>query len=118
MLIADRAGRGVDHADRVVVVVGNDQGLAVGGDIEAAGVGLHSKTDALVGVGTAVAQGDHPGRGEGAAALDIDIDRVIVAAGGVERIAVRSPDQSDMGVRLLDDLGQLGIRLIGARHVV
>src|SRR3981081_4212358 len=54
VLVADGSCCGVDHADRIVVVVGHDKRLAVGGNAHAAGVRLDTETDALA----AVPQGD------------------------------------------------------------
>src|SRR4051812_20234114 len=45
-----RARGGVDHADGVVIVVGNDQSLAISRDSQAAGIGLNADAHALAGV--------------------------------------------------------------------
>src|SRR5262249_52963449 len=113
VLIADRFRHRVDHTDRVVVVVDDYQGLAVGGDAQTAGVGLDPQPDALI-----VAQGDlRPRRDEGASALVVDIDGVVVPARGIKRVSVRREDEANMGVRLADHLGERGLGLVGAGHV-
>jgi hypothetical protein len=83
VLVPDGAGRGVDHADRIVVVVGDDQRGAVVGDADAAGVGPDvercREADALIGM----TQCNLGRRGPGAARLGVDIDRVVRATRGV-----------------------------------
>jgi len=41
---------GVDHADGIVIVVGDDQGLAISRDSQATGIGLNADADTLAGV--------------------------------------------------------------------
>ena len=98
--------------------MGRDQRPAVGRDAQTGGLGLNAETDARVAMGAAVAQSDRPRRRQAAAALGVDIDGVIVAPGGIERIAIRCPHEADVGICLLDDLDQHGFGLVGARHVV
>src|SRR4030095_8107536 len=106
-LVADAAGAGVDHADRVVVVVSDNQRLAVGGEAQAAGVGLYVNADAFV-AGTAggargdVSQSNGRGSREAVAALGVDVHRVVTAARGIERVAIRREHEANMRVRLLD----------------
>ena len=93
MLVPDRACLGVDHADRIVVVVGDDERAAVGGDVHPAGVGLHVDADAAVpraagGARRIVAEGNRRRRSEAVAALRIHVHRVVIAAGGVECVPV------------------------------
>src|SRR6516225_1898339 len=59
-----------------------------------------------------------PRRDEGACALVVDIDGVVVPARGIKRVAVWREDEANMGVRLLDHLGERGLGLVGAGHVV
>src|SRR2546428_392438 len=82
---ANDAGCGVDHAVRVVVVVGDDQRVAVGGDAHAAGVGPDTEADAPVGM----PQRHRGRRAPDAARPGIDIDLVVRTARGVERVAIR-----------------------------
>ena len=119
MLVADGACCSVDDADRIVVVVGDDQRRAIGGDAKAAGVGLNAEADAFVAraadrAGREVAERNRRRRREAAAAPRVDVDRIVVAAGGIERVAVRSKDQPDVRVGLLEDLRQPRRRAIRA----
>ncbi len=118
MLVPDRVRRGVDDADRIVVVVGYDQCFSVLGDAKAAGIRLNADADPRIAVRAAVAQGDRRSGRECAALFAIDIDGIIVATRGVDRVAIRCPDQAGMGVRLLDHLGQHGRRLVGAGDII
>ena len=121
VLVADDPRRRIDDADRVVVVVGDDQRRAVGGDIHAAGVGLHADADAPVagvagGAGREVAQSNGRCCRESGRRLRVDVHRIVVAACGVERVAIGREDESDVGVDLLDHLLQR--RLALGAHVV
>ncbi len=84
VLVPDRAARRVNHADRVVVVVGDHQRGAVSGDAEAAGVGADAHAHSPV----RMAQADGADARPGAAGLRVDVHGIVPAAGGVE-LAVR-----------------------------
>lgn len=52
------------------------------------------------------------------AVIRVSVHRIVAAARGIQSLAVRRPDQTNMRVELLDHLPESRVRLVGARHVV
>ena len=113
MLVPDAPACGVQHADRVVVVVGHHNRRPVGGDREATRVGLDVDAEALSGV----SERNLPGESPPATAGCVDVDRVVLASGHVQR-AIRAEGHPDVRVGLLQDLEERGRALVVAAHVV
>ena len=114
VFVADRARRGIDDADRIVVVVRYDERLAVAGNGESAGVGLNvdAEPDAVV------TERNRARQRPCAAAVRIGVHGIVFAAGRIERGAVGGKDEADERVGLLDDLGEFRMALVGAADVI
>src|SRR5215831_4863242 len=118
VLVSNGTRRGVDHTDRVVVVVGNDERRAVIGDANAAGVWSdvqrRRKTDAFIGM----TECDLARLDPGTASKSVHINRVVGTARRIERLAIGREDEAHISVWLSDHLREQRRSFVGARHVV